>query len=98
MQQEYSLMPVRFDTHAYRAVLRSTRHLGLAQAVRLRIRKWHCAIERRRREKALEDCLHRLDRRTLDDIGLTSVHLPPIDKVAAEIEIRAVRVQKDDAT
>ncbi len=98
MQQEYSLMPVRFDTQAYRVVFLSTRHRGLAQAVSLRIRKWHCAIERRKREKALEECLHRLDRHTLDDIGLTSVHLPPTDKVAMEIEIRAVRVQKDDAT
>jgi hypothetical protein len=90
MQLEYSHMPTMFDSAAFR-VRRDRRH-GLTYAVRVRFHKWRGAVERRKREQALDDCLRQLDRHTLDDIGLASASLPPADKF--EVEERGPRCPK----
>jgi hypothetical protein len=90
MQREYYYMPTIFDSATFRAALQRGRRRSLAHAFRVRLNKWHCAIQRRKRQQALEECLRRLDRHTLDDIGLALTSEPIADKVATEIEIRAV--------
>jgi hypothetical protein len=91
MQLEYSHMPTIFDTTMLRAVLRRERRRGFAHAVRIRLYKWQFAMDRRKRERALEECLRRLDRRTLDDIGLGPASESRLDKLDVEIEVNAVR-------
>jgi hypothetical protein len=95
-QREYPHMPIILDT-TLRPRARRERKQRFADVVRAKITNWRRAHERRKREQALEDCLRRLDRRTLDDIGLVRYD-DHIDMVASQIETNAVRHRSRGAT
>ncbi|MGE3832807.1 MAG: hypothetical protein AB7F76_17595 [Parvibaculaceae bacterium] len=91
MQQECSYMPVFFNSTVLRATLRRDRRQSVIHMVRVRFRKWQRGVQQRKREQALAECLSRLDRRTLDDIGLGPASGPASDVLVTETEIHAVR-------
>jgi hypothetical protein len=89
MQQEYSYMPVFFNSTVFRATLRRDRRQSVIHVVRVRFRKWQRGVQQRKREQALAECLSRLDRHTLEDIGLGPASEPA--SLVNETEIRMAR-------
>lgn len=89
-------MPVFFNSTVLRATLRRDRRQSVIHVVRVRFRKWQRGAEQRKRQQALAECLSRLDRHTLEDIGLGPASEPA--SLVSETEIRAATNRARETT